>query len=163
MPAAGVAEPGPGRACVEPWAATTYDGIVRAMVVGHKEHRRSPWPLPLGDLLAAAVYAALTDRGRARPGRAGAGAVAAGRSARQRGHEPTAAITRAAAAVCARRSRRTACPRCSAPAGGSPTRPASTLPARAANLAGALRAHPPAAGRLAEGAADRSTSWCPTT
>ena len=24
---------------VAPWAATTYDGVVRAMVVGHKEHR----------------------------------------------------------------------------------------------------------------------------
>ncbi|MBO0847217.1 MAG: ComF family protein, partial [Nocardioides sp.] len=45
----------------DPWAATAYDGTVRAMVVGHKEHRLLALARPLGDLLAAAVGAALAD------------------------------------------------------------------------------------------------------
>src|SRR6476646_1963430 len=47
---------------VAPWAATEYDGTVRAMVVGHKERRLLALARPLGDLLARAVVAALTDR-----------------------------------------------------------------------------------------------------
>ena len=48
---------------VAPWAATSYDGVVRAMVVGHKEHRLLALARPLGDLLAQAVRAAVDGPG----------------------------------------------------------------------------------------------------
>ncbi len=42
-----------------PWAAAEYAGAVRALVVGHKEHRLVGLRRPLGRLLAQAVTAAL--------------------------------------------------------------------------------------------------------
>ena len=45
----------------DPWAATAYDGTVRAMIVGHKEHRLLGLARPLGELLAGAVASALDD------------------------------------------------------------------------------------------------------
>ncbi len=134
---------------VAPWAATSYDGIVRAMVLGHKEHRLMSLARPLGDLLAIAVRSALGDL-RPVPARVLLVPVPSRPgSTRQRGHEPTLAITRAAAA----RLRGT----------GMDARPVPLLrtrpgladqagldaTARAANLAGALRVHPPAMHRLA--------------
>ena len=51
--------PPPG--LTDPWAATPYDGTVRAMILGHKEHRLLALARPLGELLALAVAAALDD------------------------------------------------------------------------------------------------------
>ena len=45
----------------EPWAAMGYDGTVRAMLLGHKEHRLLGLARPLGELLAIAVAAAIDD------------------------------------------------------------------------------------------------------
>ncbi|WP_307861953.1 ComF family protein [Nocardioides sp. SYSU D00065] len=84
---------------VPPFAAESYDGAVRALVVGHKDrgqwgHRRA-----LADLLACAVRAAATHVGVDPatplllvpvPSRPGAG--------RQRGYEATSALVRTAAA-----------------------------------------------------------------
>lgn len=78
-----------------PWAAAEYGGVVRAMVVGHKERRLLALRRPLSRLLAGAVATAVTALPAgplvlvpvpSRPG-----------SARARGHDPTAAITRGAA------------------------------------------------------------------
>lgn len=86
---------------VPPWAAESYDGAVRALVVGHKDRGQWAHRRVLGDLLAEAVRAA-TAHVRADvgadpvplvlvpvPSRPGAG--------RQRGYEATAALVRHAA------------------------------------------------------------------
>jgi predicted amidophosphoribosyltransferase len=75
-----------------PWAAGEYDGVVRAMVLAHKERRVLALGGPLGVLLAAAVRAA--DVGGPLvlvpvPSRPGA--------VRSRGHDPTGALTARAA------------------------------------------------------------------
>ncbi len=77
-----------------PWAAATYDGLVRDLVVGHKEHRRFALARPLGELLATAVEAAAADSVGplvlvpvpSRPG-----------TARRRGSAPTETLVRVAA------------------------------------------------------------------
>lgn len=89
---------------VPPWAAASYDGVVRELVVGHKEHGQLAHARVLGRLLSVAVAAAVAssyDRsGRDAgvpvvlvpvPSRPGA--------VRARGHDPTTAIVRAAARV----------------------------------------------------------------
>lgn len=137
--------PPPG--LVAPWAATEYAGAVRAMVVGHKEHRLLGLRGPLGELLALAVAAALREPARgptvlvpvpSRPA-----------SVRGRGHDPTGAITTAAARLLR--------------AGGHDvlavsmlrTRPGVVDQAglgaadRAANLAGSMHCPPAALRRLA--------------
>ena len=82
---------------VTPFAAAEYAGLVRAMVLAHKEHGVLDLAAPLGWLLAGAVAAALADRvtGPAvlvpvpsRPA-----------SVRSRGHDPTLVITARAAAL----------------------------------------------------------------
>ena len=79
---------------VLPVAAGAYDGVVKAMVVGHKEHGLLALRRPLGDLLARAVDTAT-------------GAVTGPvvlvpvpsrpASVRARGHDPTYSVCRAAA------------------------------------------------------------------
>jgi predicted amidophosphoribosyltransferase len=44
---------------VEPWAATSYAGLARDLVIGLKERRLLPLVVPLSGLLAAAVEAAV--------------------------------------------------------------------------------------------------------
>ncbi len=81
---------------VPPWAAESYDGAVRALVVGHKDRGQWGHRRILGDLLAVSVRAATLDLDPGAPvllvpvpSRPGAG--------RQRGYEATAAVVRAAA------------------------------------------------------------------
>ncbi|SEC66405.1 Predicted amidophosphoribosyltransferases [Nocardioides exalbidus] len=85
---------------VEPWATESYDGAVRALVVGHKDRGQWGHRRVLGSLLAEAVRAATAyDDHPARhdtplllvpvPSRPGAG--------RQRGYDATEALVRAAA------------------------------------------------------------------
>lgn len=77
-----------------PWTAASYDGTVRELVAGHKEHRRFALAAPLGELLATAVTAAVGHRRAplvlvpvpSRPG-----------TARRRGYAPTEALVGAAA------------------------------------------------------------------
>ncbi|MCW2767909.1 MAG: hypothetical protein JWO11_3868 [Nocardioides sp.] len=78
---------------VVPWAATAYEGVVRAMVIGHKEHRLLALRRPLAHLLARTVAAAVDPRGPvvlvpvpSRPA-----------SLRDRGHDPTYSLTAGAA------------------------------------------------------------------
>jgi predicted amidophosphoribosyltransferase len=79
---------------VPPWAAAAYAGTVRALVLGHKEHRLLALRDPLAQLLALAVAAA-----------AGTGPVvlvpvpSRRASVRARGHDPTATVTSRAAAL----------------------------------------------------------------
>jgi predicted amidophosphoribosyltransferase len=95
---AAVAWPTPTPAgLVPPWAAESYEGVVRALVVGHKDRGQWSHRRVLGDLLATSVHAAVAGLDPTVPvllvpvpSRPGAG--------RQRGYEATAALVRAAAA-----------------------------------------------------------------
>lgn len=90
LPAAGrPAWPSPvPQGLVPPYAVGDYDGALRAMVVGHKDHGQLRWSAELGRLLALAVTSAVEDLAAdgplllvpvpSRPG-----------SGRRRGHEPT--------------------------------------------------------------------------
>ena len=138
---------------VAPWAATTYDGVVRALVVGHKEHRLLALAHPLGDLLARTVHAALLDRGPA-PGPVLLVPVPSRpASSRARGYEPTTALTRSAATALASYGVEARCAPLLRTRRGLADQAGLDAGARAANLAGALRAHPPAVRRLARRAA----------
>lgn len=82
---------------VSPWATESYDGAVRALVVGHKDRGQWGHRRILGDLLAMAVRAATDDLAPdvplllvPAPSRPGAG--------RQRGYEATEALVRTTAA-----------------------------------------------------------------
>lgn len=132
-----------------PWAATTYDGTVRAMVLGHKEHRLLALARPLGDLLAQAVAAAVDDLAPEPAPLLLVPVPSRPSTLRQRGHDSTGSLVRAAAArltgdglpchvVTLLRTR----PGLADQSGLGAT-------ARATNLAGALRVHPPALRRLA--------------
>jgi predicted amidophosphoribosyltransferase len=81
---------------VTPWASETYDGAVRALVVGHKDRGQWGHRRVLAELLAEAVRGASADLEPMVPlllvpvpSRPGAG--------RQRGYEATAALVRSAA------------------------------------------------------------------
>lgn len=75
------------------WSCLDYDGLAKAMVVGHKEHRMLALTAPLAALLAVAVRAAAPQDGPvllvpvpSRPA-----------TTRSRGHDPLWAMTRQAA------------------------------------------------------------------
>ena len=136
---------------IDPWAATSYDGTVRAMIIGHKEHRLLALAVPLGHLLATAVAAAATDLVPdvepvdlllvpvpSRP-----------TSVRQRGHDPTASLVRVAAARLTARGRPARCVPLLRTRPGVADQSGLDAGARAVNLAGALRTHPPSLRRLA--------------
>jgi len=79
---------------VAPFAVTAYDGMVRAMVLGHKERRLLALRRPLSELLAQAVGASGVDGPLVLvpvPSR--------GSSVRARGHDPTGSMTVGAAAA----------------------------------------------------------------
>ena len=65
---AGVAWPTPVPAgLVPPWATESYDGAVRALVVGHKDRGQWGHRRVLGDLLAVAVRGAVAGLDHAAP------------------------------------------------------------------------------------------------
>ncbi len=130
-----------------PYAATVYDGLVRAMVLAHKERGVLALATPLGQLLAAAATAALADTTSgpavlvpvpSRPA-----------SVRSRGHDPTWTMTlRATAWLRARGVPATAAPMLRLRTG---VRDQAGLTAheRSANLAGSMRCPTRALARLA--------------
>lgn len=82
------------------YAAGAYAGLLRSLVVAHKERRRLALTKPLGRVLAAAVLAGLGETG----GEEGPGvrliAVPSARAVvRDRGHDPMLRMTRVAASV----------------------------------------------------------------
>lgn len=134
---------------VSPWAATSYDGTVRAIVVGHKEHRLLALARPLGMLLAETVVAALHDL---RPAPAPLVLVpvpSRPSTVRQRGHAPTTSLTRVAAAALRERGLDAVCLPLLRTRPGLADQAGLDAAGRAANLAGALRCHEPALRRLA--------------
>ena len=136
----------------DPWAATAYDGTVRAMILGHKEHRLLALAGPLGELLAAAVTAAVGDllAGEADPVPLLLVPVPSRPSTvRERGHEPTTSLVRVAAARLNALGRPALCVSLLRTRSGLADQSGLDARARATNLAGAFRAHPPALRRLA--------------
>ncbi|MCB0906966.1 MAG: ComF family protein [Nocardioidaceae bacterium] len=135
------------------WAAGEYAGLLRAAILAHKEHRVLALRGTLGRLLAQAVEAAVADRA---PGPVGTPVpvvlvpVPSRPSAvRQRGHDPTLEITRAAASRLRRRGLDVAVSRLLATRRGIVDQAGLTAQERADNLAGSLRRRPRELTRLA--------------
>ncbi|MDN4174994.1 ComF family protein [Nocardioides sp. SOB77] len=82
---------------VEPWAAAAYDGVVRSLVLGLKERRLLGLRHPLADLLAGAAGAAAAARVPSGPVVL-VPVPSRPVTVRQRGHDPTYAVTAGAAA-----------------------------------------------------------------
>ena len=120
-----------------PYAAAAYDGTVRSMVIAHKERRVLALRRPLGRLLAEAVATLAGPTPLvlvpvpSRPG-----------TSRSRGHDPTWAITRTAAALLRSQGYAVRTARLLVSRGGVADQAGLGAGARAANLAGSM--------------------WCPT-
>ena len=119
---------------VTPWSPAAYDGLVRSMVVAHKERRVLALRRPLARLVAAGVAAAVPLDGEvvlvpvpSRPG-----------SARARGHDPTDAITREAARLLRREGYAARRVRLLVSRGAVADQAGLDAAARAANLAGSM-------------------------
>ncbi|KRF14117.1 hypothetical protein ASG90_14325 [Nocardioides sp. Soil797] len=83
---------------VRPWAAGEYDGVLRTLVLGHKERQQFSLRRPLGGLLAGAVTG-LTEATRVAVGTPLVLAPVPSQraSVRARGHDPTLLFTKEAA------------------------------------------------------------------
>lgn len=136
---ASVAWPTPTPAgLVPPYATGPYADVLRAMVLAHKERRVLALARPLGHQLARAVATALEDR-HAAPGPVLLVPVPSRPSAvRQRGHDPTAAMTRAAAAALTCGGRPAATARLLRLRPGVADQAGLDARGRAANLAGSM-------------------------
>jgi predicted amidophosphoribosyltransferase len=130
-----------------PWAATEYAGAVRAMVVGHKEHRLLSLRSPQARLLAHAV-AALLDEAASGPTVLVA-VPSRPSSVRSRGHDPTAAITTGAARLLAAGGRDVLAVSMLRTRPGVVDQAGLGAADRAANLAGSMHCPPAALRRLA--------------
>lgn len=154
-----------GRACpptpsppglAPPWCAGEYSGVVRQMVLAHKERACHTLARPLGSLLAAAVLAAVDlARDPLQPERVGLVPVPShGAVVRARGHDPLLRLTREAARVL----RRAGVPAAAQPLLVTRARPRDQsgldAEARAANLREAFAPRPrvPVPGAGASGA-----------
>jgi predicted amidophosphoribosyltransferase len=149
--AATVAWPTPTPAgLAPPYATGAYDATLRAMVVGHKERRLLGLTRPLGDLLATSVLAATAAAGVAPtaplllvpvPSRPAA--------VRARGHDPTLAMTRRAAAGLRASGRQVSVARLLRTRPGVADQAGLDADERRANLAGSLTCPARAVRRLA--------------
>jgi predicted amidophosphoribosyltransferase len=121
------------------------------MILGHKEHRLLGLARPLGELLAVAVDAALDDLlpGGARVQLLLVPVPSRPSTNRQRGHEPTTALVRAAAARLASWGRPARCVTLLRTRPGLADQSGLDALGRAVNLAEAFRVHAPTLRRLA--------------
>ncbi len=119
---------------VTPWSAAAYDGLIRSIVVAHKERRVLALRRPLARMLAASAAAA-APRGvpmvlvpvPSRPG-----------SARARGHDPTDTMTRDAARLLRRQGYDARRARLLVSRGAVADQAGLDAAARADNLAGSM-------------------------
>ncbi len=137
---------------VRPWAAGEYDGLLRTLVIGHKEHARHAHAPLMARLLALSCAELLLDTGGGQgcavllvpvPSRPG--------SDRSRGHAPMRTLTRGAAGVLRRACVPVAAVDLLRHRGGVVDQAGLDAAARAANLAGALAIRPAALRRAARG------------
>ncbi len=145
---------------VRPWAAAPYEGLVRALVIGHKEHARHAHAPVLGRLLALAcadliaTVAADGEEGGGRPWDTGVLLVPVPSrpgSDRARGHAPTRTLARSAARTLRSGGVRATRADLLTHRGGVVDQAGLDAAARAANLAGALATVPRALARAAHG------------
>ena len=123
----------PPAGLVAPWAAAAYDGTVRALVIGHKEHRLLGLREPLAQLLGHAVAAAVPE------GPVVLVPVPSRRATvRARGHDPTGAITARAAELLRARGYDVLAHPLLRPRPGVVDQAGLDAAARAANLAGSM-------------------------
>lgn len=132
---------------VTPWAAASYEGTVRELVVGHKDRAQLGHRRVLGALLALAVGAAVACLDPAVPvvlvpvpSRPGA--------VRRRGHDPTRAVVSGAARLL-RADRPVVVAPLVVSRGGVADQGGLDARGRAANIAGSMRCATPALRRLA--------------
>lgn len=131
---------------VPPYAVGAYEDPLRALVLAHKERRVLELARPLGGLLATSVAQALADA------RVAGGVVlvpvpSRPRAVRERGHDPTAAMVRAAAAAL-RGEYDVVCARLLRVRPGLLDQAGLDAGARAANLAGSMAVSGDAVRRL---------------
>jgi predicted amidophosphoribosyltransferase len=132
----------------EPWAVATYDGVVRSLVVAHKESGRLAMTGPLGGALARSVTAtgAVVGWAQPRPGRSGplllVPAPSRPAAVRRRGHDPTLRMARHAAAALRRAGGDVRVLPVLRVGAGVVDQSGLSAAARAANMAGALRVPP---------------------
>ena len=129
---------------VTPYAAGEYDGLLRDLLLAHKERAVLSLAEPLGRLLAGSVAAALPSAGAVVlvpvPSRRAA--------VRARGHDPTWSLTRAAAAHLRHDGRDVVGHRLLAVRGSLLDQAGLTAQQRSANLAGSLHCPSSALRRL---------------
>ena len=134
----------PPAGLVTPWAAAAYDGTVRALVIGHKEHRLLGLREPLAHLLSLAVAAAVPV------GQVVLVPVPSRRaSVRARGHDPTGAIATRAAYLLRSRGYDALAHPLLRPRPGVVDQAGLDAAARAANLGGSMCCPSPGVRRLA--------------
>lgn len=133
---------------VTPWATGEYAGVLKEMVVGHKDRQQLRWSGELGRLLAVSVAAATahlppTERlllvpVPSRPG-----------SSRRRGLDPTWRLVATAGSLLRGSGRDVACARLLFSRGGVVDQAGLGATARASNLAGSMACRGRAVRRLA--------------
>ena len=139
-----------------PWAAGEYAGLLRALVLGHKERSQLALSGPLGLLLADAVEGLVTDR---RPPLVLVPVPSQRRTTRARGHDPTGAMTREAARVLTSRGYAATVSRLLR-VGAVLDQSGLDARARAANLSGSMTCPSTAVAALARGCASATVVVC---
>ncbi|ANH36591.1 Orotate phosphoribosyltransferase [Nocardioides dokdonensis FR1436] len=138
---------------VDSWAAGTYDDLLRAMVLGHKERGLHALRGPLARMLEVALQPVLPAPTSSRTGAAGGLVLvpvpSRSSTLRARGHDPTWSMTRAAAAGLARAGQPVTAARLLVLRPGVQDQAGLDAGARAANLAGSMTCPSPALRRLA--------------
>lgn len=150
-PAARVAWPSPvPPGLVTPWAAGEYAGVVKAMVVGHKEHRLLSLRDPLALLLGRAVASALAAEPSFEPVVL-VPVPSRPSSVRARGYDPTYALTAGAGRLLVAAGLDVRVHRLLRTRPGVVDQAGLDAHARAANLAGSMCCPSPGLRRLAQG------------
>lgn len=142
LPVAGsIAQPEPARPeLLLPMAAGPYAGLLRDLVLAHKEHRALALARPLG-MVVAFVVADLIRLAGAPPGPVALVPVPSRRAVvRRRGHDPTLRMTRMAARELRRAGRPVTVASLLVPVTRVADQAGLTADERALNLAGAFRA-----------------------
>ena len=125
-----------------PWSVANYAGAVRALVVVHKEEGRLTLSRPLGAALGRSVAAAAAREGNAATGVLLVPVPSAPAAVRRRGHDPTLRITRQAASWLQQHGVASTVVRGLRHGRRIADQAGLGQAARAANLAGAMAAHP---------------------
>jgi len=135
---------------VSPWAGGEYDGLLKVLVNAHKEHAQFALARPLGDVLAR-VITDLAARQEPREGWLLVPVPSRRSVVRRRGHDPMLRVSRRAAVVLRRCGLPVQVARLLVVASATADQAGLGAGARAANLAGAMRARPGPARRARSG------------